>query len=53
MMAELYHPILTKRKIEAVSMKLKCAQVREFRSIWDSNPFKVDRVPVLSEKRIW
>ena len=25
-------------------MKLKCAQVREFRSIWDSNPFKVDRV---------
>ena len=43
-MAELDHPILTKRKIEAVSMKLKCAQVWEFRSIWDSNPFNVDRV---------
>ena len=25
-------------------MKLKCAQVREFRSIWDSDPFEVDRV---------
>ena len=44
MMAELDHPILPQRKIEAVSMKLKCAQVREFRSIWDSDPFEVDRV---------
>ena len=25
-------------------MKLKCAQIREFRSIWDSNRFQVDRV---------
>lgn len=31
-------------------MKLKEVQVREFRSIWDSNPFKIDRVACLVGK---
>lgn len=31
-------------------MKLKEVRVREFRSIWDSNPFKIDRVACLVGK---
>ena len=31
-------------------MKLKRVQIREFRSIWDSNPFEVDRVACLVGK---
>lgn len=31
-------------------MKLRTAQVREFKSIWDSNPFTIDRVACLVGK---
>src|SRR6266853_2577699 len=31
-------------------MKLRTVQVKEFRSIWDSNPFQVDRVACLVGK---
>lgn len=31
-------------------MKLKRAHIREFKSIWDSNPFEIDRVACLVGK---